>query len=172
MTPQQIVGLGVRLLSIWLALSGLHYTATISRLLAFDSFAYFVGLIYIIVALLLWCFPMVVSHRLIPRTRFSNTINLDALEAARVGCCLLGLFLLSQAGPDLVSYAFRMFLYFTNASLYGMLVTYQEIDLLVLIVNVVFALILMFKSGAIANRLMRLPSAPTDEANDREEKQE
>jgi hypothetical protein len=92
-----------------------------------------------------------------------QSVNLNALEAVRVGCCLLGLWWLAQVGHSLVVYVFRMFVVTGSFSFYGALDTYQKIDLFVLIIDVIFALILMFRSGAIANRLMRLPFASTDE---------
>jgi hypothetical protein len=42
MTPQQIVGLGVRLFAIWLALSGVNYITTIFRFMALGLSGLFV----------------------------------------------------------------------------------------------------------------------------------
>lgn len=94
MTPQQIVGLGIRLFAIWLFLVGLPYVWYIPSYLARQpidgsgSGSIVIGFIYIAIAIVLWFFPMVVAHRLIPRTNFDNVLRVAPIEAAKVGCCL------------------------------------------------------------------------------------
>lgn len=164
MTPQQIVGLGVRLFAIWLGLVGLQYVWTIPAALARQpiesglSLPYFIGLAYFVVAALLWLFPLVVAHRLIPKTRFDNVLQATPLDAARVGCCLLGLWLLLTSGPALVSYLFRVFLISGSGPFFSALNVDQKLDLAFYFIQVVIAAILVFRANAIASRIMR-PSA-------------
>lgn len=97
MTPQQIVGLAVRLFAIWLALTDIR-TFDIARVLESQPNAsettiapYVFSAAYVIVAVLLWFFPLVVAHNLMPRTRFTDNLHLSAREAAVVACVIFGL---------------------------------------------------------------------------------
>ena len=166
MTPQQIVGLGVRLFAIWLVLVGLPYAWAIPASLARQhidggiSLSQFIGLGYFVAAALLWFFPMVVAHRLIPRTSFDNVLRIASPEAARVGCCLLGLWLLLSSGPALVSYLFRAFLVSGSGSIFSSLNVDQKLDLAFYVVQVVISLFLIVRASAIASRIMR--SSPAE----------
>ena len=63
---------------------------------------------WLAVAALLWLFPMWIAHRLIPRTRFENKLmNIQPREVARVGCCLIGLWLLSNYLGTLIWFLFK-----------------------------------------------------------------
>jgi hypothetical protein len=48
----------------------------------------------LIVAALLWLFPLTIAHKILPRTSPSEAWSLSAESAARVGCALIGLWLL------------------------------------------------------------------------------
>ena len=92
MTPQQVVGLGVRLFAVWLALAGLPYVIYIPFALARQNvdagtiWSYSIGATFFMGAILLWIFPMVVAHRLIPKTTFDNVLTASTSEVAKVGC--------------------------------------------------------------------------------------
>ena len=160
MTPQQIVGLGVRLFAIWLVLVGLPYVWAIPAALARQhidsgiSVSQFIGIAYFVVAALLWFFPMVIAHRLIPKTSFYNMLRVTHIEAARVGCCLLGLWLLLTSGPALVSYLFRAVLVSGSGPVFGGLNVDQKLDLAFYAVQVVISFILVVRASAIASRIM------------------
>lgn len=68
MTPQQIVGLGIRLLAIWLAITSFQYLVVIPEALESANLsgksvqAYFIAGLYVGGALLLWLFPMWIAH--------------------------------------------------------------------------------------------------------------
>ena len=164
MTPQQIVGLGVRLFAIWLLFVGLPYVWYIPSALAQQpidgstSLSIAIGFVYIAVAVLLWFFPMVVAHRLIPRTNFDNVLEVVPIETARVGCCLLGLWLFLTSAPALVSYLFRAFLVSGSGPLYGSLTLDQKLDIGFYLIQVLIASALIFRSSAFASWLMRPPS--------------
>ena len=160
MTPQQVVGLGVRLFAIWLALIGLPYVVYIPLSLArqhidFGTTPYLIGAGFFIVAVLLWIFPMVVAHRLIPRTTFDNVITVSPSEAAKVGCCLLGLWLLIKSGPALVSFLFRGFLVAGEGALFSSLNVDQKLDLAILVIETTIAILLVTRAGTVATLLMR-----------------
>jgi hypothetical protein len=107
-TPQQIVAIGLRLVSILLVICGFRYLVPI--LVGIDNGHWDVqagasavtGVLMIAVAVVLWLFPMMIAHAIIPRTRFENRINLNSLEAARVGCCLIGLWQVVESVPYLL----------------------------------------------------------------------
>jgi hypothetical protein len=172
MTPQQVVGLGVRLFAIWLALIGLPYVVYIPSALARQNIdfgttlSYLIGAGFFIVAVLLWIFPMVVAHRLIPRTTFDNVLTVSTFEAAKVGCCLLGLWLLIKSGPALVSFLFRGFLVAGDGALFSSLNVDQKLDLAILVVETAIAILLVTRASTVATLLMRhnLPKAGGDES--------
>lgn len=170
MTPQQIVGLGIRLFAIWLLLLGLPYVWYIPSALARQpidggtTLSIAIGIFYIAIAVLLWLFPMVVAHRLIPRTNFDNVLRVAPIEAARVGCCLLGLWLFLTSAPALVSYLFRAFLVAGSGSLYGSLALDQKLDIGFYLIQVLISSALIFRSSVFASWLMR----PTSEEAKRE----
>ena len=110
MTPQQIVGLFVRILAVWLVVSALQL---IGDGVALDGqqmpektlVPYVISAVLFVCAIVLWLFPMVVAHKLIPRTQFDNTLSVAAQEAAVVACIVLGLWLfVARALPLLTQY--------------------------------------------------------------------
>lgn len=98
MTPQQIVGLAVRLFSVWLVFMAFQFIgsgiATNSQQGTEPSSAYFLaGGVAFILAVVLWLFPMFLAHKLVPRTQFKNTLSVPANEAVVVACVIMGLWL-------------------------------------------------------------------------------
>lgn len=160
MTPQQWVGLGVRLFAVWLAVTGLPYLLSIPLVLSAQhvdwgtGMAYAVGSGYVIAAALLWFFPMSVAHRLVPRTRFEGQLQTSRSELAQVGLCLLGVWLLSKYAPALVSFVFRAFLVAGEASVFGSMDAEQKLDLAILVVETVVALALVLRAESIAGVLL------------------
>jgi len=109
-TPQQLIGLFVRLLAVWLAVSGVQ---VIGIGLALDAqqmqehtlVPYVISTVLFVVALVLWFFPMVVAHKLVPRTHFDNVLRIPAEEVAVVACVVLGLWVfVARALPPLTQY--------------------------------------------------------------------
>jgi len=96
MTPQQLVGLGIRLVAILVALIGISYWGDVASALIDNGqssqSAYLVGVVFALIAALLWFFPMAIAHWIIPRTQFENHLKVQGLDFARVGCSLIGLF--------------------------------------------------------------------------------
>jgi hypothetical protein len=98
----------------------------------------------------LWFFPMTVAHALVPKTAYGNTIHLRTREAAQVGCGLLGLWLLAQTAPWLVSILVRAILFAGDEHYLGILSARTKLELAVSGAQVVLALLLVFRSGAAA----------------------
>ncbi|MDR0777791.1 MAG: hypothetical protein LBE81_14335 [Azonexus sp.] len=98
MTPQQIVGLGVRFFAIWLVLGALELIGkgvnVNSQPGLEPTFAFIVsaGVMFLLAAFSWFC-PMVVAHKLVPRTRFDDTLRVPASQAAMIACVILGLWL-------------------------------------------------------------------------------
>lgn len=62
--------------------------------------------LFFVAAAFLWFFPMVVGHRLVPRTRHDNTLTVPVQEAVTVAAVILGLWLLvARAIPAISFYA-------------------------------------------------------------------
>lgn len=112
MTHAQIVGLGVRLFAIWLALYALGGLSQLWAFIERDfkdpggagvvmALAALMGF----VAVLLWVFPLSVARKLIPRTALDQptTLPLEHVEAA--GFCLMGLWVLASAIPSAFMWA-------------------------------------------------------------------
>lgn len=154
MTPQQLVGTAVRLFAIWLALSSIAYCNAIPAALEANASAqygsYFVAALYLLVAALLWFFPMVVAHRIIPRTAHDNRLAVQGHALARVGIALLGLWLAAQALPSVVWVLYRSALLAEVNSSFASLTPDIKLDLAVSLTELFIAGVLVARAGAIA----------------------
>lgn len=113
MTPQQIVGLFVRLAAIYMAYTSCNIFVIASvaadHLPGMQSLSWGLGAGALVLAALLWLFPMAVAHALIPKTRETNVILLPARQAAAVGSALLGLWAVVNVVPHLPLMLYRVF---------------------------------------------------------------
>jgi hypothetical protein len=164
MTPQQIVGLGVRLLAVWIAIRSIgifFMNAAAFRAMDMTDKALNTSLLtgwWLAVAALLWLFPMWIAHRLIPRTRFeSKLMNIQPREVARVGCCLIGLWLLSNYLGTLIWFLFKGALTPGTSSVIRSFTPEERLQFAVLSVQVAFALFLTFGSARFAILALREP---------------
>ena len=170
MTPQQIVGLGIRLFAIWLAVTGLQYIFRIPAALEAAHAdekaigAYIIAAAYAVVALLLWFFPMWTAHKLLPRTNFENSLNLQPLEAARVGCALIGLWFFAQGFLDAVWFLFRAFLSTGSQSAFESLGSSAKLDFAVTAVNLIFALVLILRAETFAAFVAGRAAVPREDS--------
>jgi uncharacterized membrane protein len=152
MTPQQFVGLGVRIFAIWLAITGSSYLVAVPFMLKNSGLSYesaynnFIAAAYIISAIFLWFFPMTVSQKLIPHTKYDNNISVSALELARVGCCLLGLWFFSHGLFDLVWFLFRADLISSSAPALSVFTGLEKADIAVAVFKILFSVLLIVKS--------------------------
>lgn len=174
MTPQQIVGLGIRLLALLLAFSALRYLGyTASDVFPTDisaqtKVAHWIAAIYLIAAALLWFVPMWIAHKLLPRTKFENRMELHGLELARVGCSLIGLWLFASALPDVIWFLFQAFLVVGNASLFRTLNTEAKLDVAISVAQIMFAAALVVRSGDFAQIVFRGNSKAVNSGDDQD----
>ena len=165
MTPQQLVGLGVRLFALWLGLSSVTYLVSAlsvpdrPEMAGTAALAGLMGAGGLLVGLVLWFVPMLVAHKLLPRTQHDNHLSFRAHELARVGCSLLGLWLFAKALPPLVWFLLRAFLVVDSGPAFSALSQETKLEVGVGLFEALFAVILMLKSGAFA-RLVAPPEAP------------
>jgi hypothetical protein len=176
MTPQQLLGVGVRLFATWLAITSVAYFTSIpSQIVTIPNFgrgeiviAYALGGGYLVAAVLLWFFPMLVAHKLLPRTQFANRLSFQGHELARAGCGLLGLWLFAKTLPTLVWYLFRAFLMANATSAFSVLAADAKVDLAVALFELALAIAFIVKAGTFANLVVpgaASPSTDTDTDN-------
>jgi hypothetical protein len=171
MTPQQFIGLGVRLFAVWLAITSVAYFTSLPAALASlpkepgplaISLAF--GAAYVLAALLLWFFPMVIAHRVLPSTHHTNHLTLGANDLARTGVALLGLWLLAKALPALVWFFFRSLVFAGPGSTFSSLGVDAQLDIAVSVFNVVLALFFVLRARTVA-ALVVPPSVPPKDAD-------
>jgi hypothetical protein len=166
MTPQQVVGLGAKIFAIWLFLITLTYVQS-SVLAMIDpkfqpinsalSFSYCVlAIIHLAIAAILWFFPMSVAHRLIPITKYENTLTVpSSFEIVRIGCCLLGIWFLLKSGTTLMDSLSHAFLLSGNGPLVEGLLGDLKVKIAASGIEIIVALILIFGASKVAMRALR-----------------
>jgi hypothetical protein len=172
MTPQQIIGTGVRLFAIWLLLSSIAYFTAIPNALAGQDLlggntkaaVYIIGSLYVTVAALLWFFPMTVAHKLLPRTSHTNTLRVHGFDLARAGIGLLGLWLLAKSLPTIVWLLFSALLFMDTRSTFGSLPPETKLQIAVSAFEVFLAFVFVFQSRALAGAVMSNPISGSDGA--------
>jgi len=117
MTNAQVVALGVRLFSIWLALYLIRYAPALwsanieqfpeSR--AAGTVIIVVSIVLIAVTIALWLFPLAVARKLIPKATLDQPTPLPVDQLQSAGFCLLGLWVLTEAVPRFVYMAFIVY---------------------------------------------------------------
>jgi hypothetical protein len=163
MTPQQLIGTGIRLFSIWLALSSVAFFSAIPTALSAAALgsgnsvtvSYAVGALYVLVAIGLWVFPMSVAHKLLPRTAHANRLELPGFELARVGVGLLGLWVVAKALPTLVWVLFRAFLFVDVGSTFSALTPDMKLEVGVAAFELLLGVVFVVQSGGLARAVMR-----------------
>lgn len=175
MTPQQLVGLGVRLFAVWLAITSVTYWVAIPAALAANASqgnsnlaSYAIATLYILVALLFWFFPMAIAHKLLPRTHHQNRLSAGAHEIAKVGSALLGLWLIAKTTPTLTWLIFRSFLFMESGAAFSSLTPDAKLDIAVALFEFVLAIVLIAKACAFAQIVIPVAQEPREEAEDAE----
>ena len=171
MTPQQLIGIGIRLFAAWLALSSVPYFVAIPAQLSNSpgfpdgsstAVSYAIAVVHLLGALLLWFFPMVVAHRLIPKTHHDNRLSFQAHELARVGCGLMGLWVFAKTLPTLIWFFFRAFLVSGSTSSFSTLDAQGKLDIAVALFELALAVLLIMKASAFAQIVA--PKSPAPQA--------
>lgn len=173
MTPQQLVGLGIRLFAVWLGIASVAYWVTIPAALVennlgnnSNTLSYAVGAAYVIAALLFWLFPMAIAHKLLPRTHYQNRLSAEPHELAKVGSALLGLWLITKAAPSLVWLIFRSFLFMESSAAFSSIAPDAKLNISVALFQLLLAVVLIVKAGAFAQMVIPVAEAPAPEGEE------
>ena len=169
MTPQQIVGLSVRLFSIWLFIFTFQINGYISALnnqAGAETVAiqyWLVGFV-IVIAILLWFFPMAVAHKLIQKTQHHNTLSVPAQEAVHVACVIFALWLFLVKLLPAVAYYIPLLIFISRE--HQSTLDYEQFHFLKIapfVIEFIIAMILTFKSRSISKFLLALESKSSNE---------
>jgi len=160
MTPHQLVGLFARLFAIWLLVSGIQVIGAGISLR--DSVGYGAGAAFVIsiilcaIALIVWRYPLVIAQKLIPAAPDGISDSISAAETATVACIVLGLWtLVARFLPALIRDLEIIAVYRANYQPLQSLVSRDVLRLIESAVDMVVALILIFKARWIAAYLLR-----------------
>jgi len=171
MTPQQIVGLASRLCAIWLGLHALQLAAIVELSKLPGNLIwqlYIFPLVHLAVALVLWFFPMVIAHALIPRTKFNDKLRLPAEKVVAVACVVLGLLVIFfNALPLVTRYLLQIAVVISDGQTIAELGWALHGRGLESIVQLLAGVFLITKAHAISSRLMRLPKETKENEDER-----
>lgn len=114
MTAQQITALFVRLFAIWIALTaiqamGVNFAQGIDLNKSNLVIHVFTGL-SILVAGLLWKYPLLVAHLLIPGKVQELTPTIQPKAALAAGCAILGVWFACESLPIIISTVSQVFI--------------------------------------------------------------
>ena len=162
MTVQQVIGLFVRLVALYFAsmvLGTLSGAFGIADMGLNSATMIITALIYAALAYFLWAFPMMIAHRILPRTNGTEKIITNNNQLAVAGVALIGLFLFVQVFPSFIgqfNYAFIMQKE-AGGSVFDMMVLDEErkIKLLSMVFELILAIILMLNARKVARFLTR-----------------
>lgn len=170
MTPQQLIGVALRVFSIWLALNSVTFLATVPGAVpqsldgtGFKWGAFLVGGLGFALAVALWVLPMAMASALLPRTLHSEPLRIRGVELARVGCALIGLWVLVKSAPPLVWFFLRALLWTSNGSALGDASSDYKLELAIAVFNLVMGITLIRKAawfGALVAGLDARPANP------------
>ncbi len=169
MTPQQIVGLAVRLFSIWLfifafQINGYLYTLGNQSPAEPIPMQYPIVGFVIVLSMLLWFFPMSVAHKLIPKTQHENIIKIPTQEAVHVACVIFALWLFLVKLLPALSYYIPLAIYISRE--HQSTLDYEQFHFLKIapiVIEFIVATILTFNSRAISKYLLKLGEEPSHE---------
>jgi hypothetical protein len=156
MSPQQVVALNLRVFAIWLSLWAIRYITFIPNNLASNDMnnavvvSYFIGVGIIIVAILIWFFPMSVANKIVSQSSYKNKFNTRPDEVALVAISVLGLWKIVDSAPALVSYLFQLYLNAGDRSIFSALDAAGKSDLIFMTIELIIAVILVTQAKKIA----------------------
>lgn len=169
MTSQQIVGLAARLFALWLVVIALQIfgvaTAMNQQFSQPGAFAlYFMPALPLLLAVVLWLFPMFVAHKLVPPTHDANVLRMPAREATAAASAIIGIWVLISALPHLV--AFGGIIAFSGRT--QVLAIYfspeRTLQLLTVALQCAFGLFLVAKPWFVASKVFPLETLGGDDA--------
>ncbi len=172
MTPQQIVGLAVRFFAIWLGLSTLSSIISLNKQLSAQpgmefSLVFFLPWIFVLlVAVLLWFFPLTVANKLIPKTKFEGNLSVPAREAVTVACIVFSLWLfISYMLPNFSRYLTIIIFALKQEQPVTMYDEFHFRHLTPIVIEFVVVLLMMFKARRISAFLLLDKTPESGEAS-------
>lgn len=124
---------------------------------------YIIAALLMLAAVLLWLFPMVVGHKLVPRTHSNHVIHVPANEVVVIACVVLGLWVLvGRAIPALAYYMAVVAIWIKNAQPIASLDQSYHLNFVVGLVQLAVGLVLVLRARRISAYI--LPQYPHDEA--------
>ncbi len=173
MTAKEILGLGVRLLGIWIIVHSLKALAGGSSYIIaqgwidktlYGSMLLFLphlvlALVTAVIGLFFVKFPYVISSKLIPSTKFDTTqIEWEEKLIERVSFVLLGVFILSWAIPDVIYNIIFFIQYKTHSPNFDVDFTENKINLFITVVEIGIGVFLVLGSRGLVNLIHKLRS--------------
>ena len=163
MTPQQLVGIGIRLLALWWLYHGAQ--SMLQLLFLFNDPAtagirdssLFPGIVatvfYVLAAIFFWNAPMWTAHKLIPRTAHDNVLNVSLFDTARVGCALIGIWVLATTLQNVVWFLTSVLIASGSGSAFMAMTRENRVSFFVDVFQIALGFALVFRSHWFA-RLM------------------
>ncbi len=161
MTPQQIFATALRLFALWLVISSFKYLVSLPKALEqywngdHMDLTMGTGVVMLVMAVIIWFFPLWISHKLIPRTQFENHVRLQPLEAARVGSALIGLWFFAEAALNLTWYFISFIINDSTGYNFQKMAVDDRVTFIYTIFELVLSLALMLRAGDFARLVVR-----------------
>lgn len=169
MTPQQYIGLGLRVFAVWLAVSSLRNFVALPAALEGAgrgemAVAFVVPIACAALAVALWLFPMWAATKLLPGAKSHEPLGLAPFDLAKIGSALIGLWIFSQAFLDTSWYILSALLVSGSQSFVGGLDSNAKLQFAIAVVALAFGAALVFKADLFAGIVVKLPEPTTDAA--------
>ncbi|HEY1773706.1 MAG TPA: hypothetical protein VGH91_11005 [Gammaproteobacteria bacterium] len=160
MTGVRVVSLVLRVIALWCVLLAVQSGGIVVALQNQSEeyphpshwIALFPVVVFLIVAVILWIFSLEIARKLYVAEKEGETFHLDAHQALRVGCCLLGLWLLPSVVPSVI----RIIAIAYESSRIGASVSFDTMvnQALYVLAELVIAIVLLAKNRPIARALL------------------
>lgn len=158
MTPQQIVGLAARLFAIWLVVIAFQIFGIATAMNAQpgvepSTVMYLMPALPLLLAAILWLFPMAIAHKLVPKTHDTEVLKMPAREAVVAAAAIIGLWVLVSTLPHLIA-SFGIALQGIGSPLFTVYFTVErKLNLLVTLLQVVTGGFLVCRPRFVARKI-------------------
>jgi len=116
---------------------------------------YLFAALFLVVAVLLWMFPMTVGHRLVPRTQFDNTLQTPAHDLLVVACVVLGMWVLvGGAIPQIAYYISILAIWVASGQSITTLEPSRHVNFVVALVELGIGCFLIFRARRFAGYVL------------------
>ena len=172
MTPQQIVGLAVRLFAIWLGvwviqMLGIAYAVRDGSNAGMNELYLMFAALFSVVAVVMWMFPMALAHRLVPRTHHDNRLSLNGQQVIVVACVTVGLAVIGlKALEPTITYAISAAHFVRNGYQLSDLAADAHLGGIAALAQLAIGVMMVMQARRLA--VFILPSPPEASAEERE----